>query len=162
VAVPGLAACVTATVIGTNLVTFTRHPHADERKKSAAVLVKLLLANRTSDVLPAHLKRLLSELLWKITEAESAKYETRYQSQGAIEGKGRLQHDHVYQRQKMIAALLEASPQEVDEILDAAVGCTVTVEEHHRLKAFDHEYGWERYRKAEVLVIDTASGERLV
>ena len=60
----------------------------------------------------------------------------------------------------MIAALEKAAPHEVDDILKDAIGCTVTVEEHTRLSKFDEEYGWERYRKAGISVIDTQTGER--
>jgi hypothetical protein len=62
----------------------------------------------------------------------------------------------------MIARLEKAPPNGVDEILDKAVGCSVTLEEHDLLKSFDDEYGWERYRKAGIIVIDTQTGERKV
>jgi hypothetical protein len=62
----------------------------------------------------------------------------------------------------MIALLIKARPDEVDRILQDAVGCTVTNEEHRLLKRFDGEYGWERYRKAGLTVIDTQTGERSV
>ena len=54
----------------------------------------------------------------------------------------------------MIAALEKAAPHEVDDILKDAIGCTVTVEEHTRLSKFDEEYGWERNRKAGIMVIN--------
>jgi hypothetical protein len=62
----------------------------------------------------------------------------------------------------MITALEKAAPHEVDDILKIAIGCTVTVEEHARLSKVDDEYGWDRYRKARVIVIDTQTGERLI
>ena len=120
-------------------------------------LVKLLLAHKDPLILRAHLRELLTTLLWKLTEADSSKYKTRYQSQAAIERSAgvKLRHEHVYQRAKMIDALLKAELEQMDEILGLAIGCTVTTEEHALLALFDSDYGWERYRKAGITVMDT-------
>jgi hypothetical protein len=137
---------------------FKLHPDAEERRRSAYMLTKMLLGNQ-SKVVSAHLDELLGILLWKITEAEATKYRTRYQSQDALRfrDKGNLRHDHVYQRSKMIEALKDAkSDLEIEEILDLAVGCTVTYDEHMHLNGFDDSYGWYRYRKAGITVIDTS------
>ena len=101
-------------------------------------------------------------LLWKITEAESPKHKTRFQSQGALGDRTRLRHEHVFQQKQMIAALEKAAPHEVDDLLKSAIGCTVTIEEHTLLSKFDEEYGWARYRKAGIVVIDTQTGERVI
>jgi hypothetical protein len=102
-------------------------------------------------------------LLWKLTEAEGGKYGTRFKSSGAAgcEDKKKLRHDHVFQRKRMVAALMKAAPDEVDKILETAVGCIVTVEEHDLLSSkFDKKCdGWERYRRAGIIVIDTQTGE---
>jgi len=142
---------------------FEPHPESEARKRSAATLIKYLLADKQPGVLPIHRRQLLGILLWKLTEAESFhKHKTRFQSERALSDKAQLRHDHVYQRGKMIAALEKATPDEVDDILKTAVGCTVTKEEHDRLSKFDEEYGWERYRKAGITVIDTRTGERVI
>jgi hypothetical protein len=137
--------------------TFVAHAKAPERRASAIQLVKVLLHRKDPLVLRAHLRELLTTLLWKLTEADSSKYKTRYQSRGAIERSAgvKLQHEHVYQRAKMIDALLQAEPNQIDEILGLAVGCTVTTEEAALLVQFDSDYGWERYRKAGITVLDT-------
>jgi hypothetical protein len=117
------------------------------------------------EVLPFHYRQLLSVLLWKITEAETSKYKTRFQSRGALDSCNkakRLRHEHVFQRSKMVAVLEKAAPHQVDDILKKAIGCTVTVEEHNRLSKFDEEYGWSRYRKAKIMVIDTQTGKRMI
>jgi hypothetical protein len=144
-------------------VTFKLHPKADERKRSAFKLIKLLLAENSPEILSEHRRELLDALLWKITEAEAAKYKTRFQSQSALDQptKGGLRHEHVFQKEKMLDLLIAAKPQEIDGILKNAIGCTVTVDEHARLHAFDREYGWERYRKAGITVIDTQTWERV-
>jgi hypothetical protein len=62
----------------------------------------------------------------------------------------------------MISALLKATPEQVDGILETAVGCTVTLYEHFRLHQFDEEDGWERYRRAGIAVTNTETGLRVV
>src|SRR6185437_8293124 len=85
---------------------FQPQPQSEERKRSAVALIKYLLAEKKPEVLAAHYRELLSVLLWKLTEAESLKYQTRFQSQGALNGtdKTKLRHEHVFQRSKMITA----------------------------------------------------------
>lgn len=148
-------------VAGRNLqLDFQSHPHSERRRNSATALLKLVLANKDApDVMEEHVGRLLGELVWKLTEADG-KYATKYKTTGAINcsDKSQLRHEHVYQRAKMIDALLNGQTHEVDGILNDAIGCTVTIDEHRRLENCDHEYGWERYRKAGLQVVDTATG----
>lgn len=141
---------------------FKPHPEADARKRSAVALVKYLLADpRNPDILSEHRRELIHRvLLYKISEAECCnKYETRFQSQEAWKcdrTKTELRHDHVYQRSKVIAELEKSKPDQIDDILNKVVGCTVTKEEHDHLTKFDKEYdGWVRYQKAGIVVIDT-------
>lgn len=143
---------------------FQPHRQATERRSSAASLIKLMLQNRDPSVLASHRNELLTILLWKLTEAESDhKHRTRFQSEGALACTERklLRHEHVFQRNKMIEELLQSEPTGLDNILANAIGCTVTVEEHKRLAAYEDEYGWERYRKARVIVVDTMTGTPL-
>jgi hypothetical protein len=142
---------------------FKPHPHAEARRRSAVALIKYLLAEKKPEVLSVHYREVIGILLWKITEAESPKHKTRFKSKGAMEcvDKAKLHHDHVFQRKRMIAALEKAAPHEIDDILNSAIGCTVTVEEHLLLSQFEEEYGWERYRKARIVVIDTLTGEQV-
>jgi hypothetical protein len=137
---------------------FTAHAEAAARKRSAVALTNILLAAKdTPEILPKHLNELLRILMWKLTQAESSTHRTRFQSQDALKfrDKGNLRHDHVFQCVKMRDMLL-AHPERADEILDIAVGCTVTLAEHEHLHDFDEEYGWERYRKAGIVVMDTS------
>ena len=145
-------------------IVFEPHPKSEARKRSAVTLIKYLLAARKPEVLSAHLVELLTVLLWKITEAESSKHKTRFQSQGALRcrDKAKLRHDHVFQRARMIAALKKAAPDNVDDILKTAIACTVTIKEHTRLSKFEVDYGWRRYRKAGIKVIDTQTGKRKI
>jgi hypothetical protein len=142
--------------------TFEARPEAENCRRSLTSLVKVLLANRKPDVLLAHYRAVIDTLLWKFTEADG-KFNTRFRTQGAMkcDDKRKLRHEHVYQRRKMIDELVKAKPEEVDSILKRAIGCTITDDEHDRLKSFDYEYGWKRYQKARLVVIDRKSGKKL-
>jgi hypothetical protein len=138
------------------------HPEAERRIKSATLMIKHILAGRSPDVLDAHIRELLDKMIWKITEADG-KNDTRYQSEVALSKPNgiRLQHGHVYQKKNMIDLLLRAKADEIDKILALACGCCVTEQEHVRLSQFNSDYGWERYRKAGIIVIDGFTGKRL-
>ena len=97
---------------------FTPHQVGETRRRSLAILVRLLLANRhVPNVLEKHIRDLLDTALWKYTEADG-KYSTRYQSVGALEcsDKGQLRHEHVYPRSVLIDALMK-TPEELDKVL---------------------------------------------
>jgi hypothetical protein len=142
---------------------FKPHHLGETRRRSLAALIRLLLANKDCpDILDKHIRDLLDTALWKYTEADG-KYNTRYQSSGALQcsDQSQLRHEHVYPRSKLIDALI-SKPEELDRILLNAIGCTVTNDEHRCLTAFDRKQaGWERYRQAEVAVIDTQIGQEL-
>jgi hypothetical protein len=72
----------------------------------------------------------------------------------------KLQHDPVFQCAMMVDLLL-AHPRDVDAILAAAVGCTVTDAEHVRLDTFRSLDGWERYERAGIEGIDMKTDEPL-
>jgi hypothetical protein len=138
---------------------YTTHLKGDERRASATRLIKLLLANNCP-ALSDHVEDMIDTLLWRITEADG-KQNLIYKSSGAIaalagRNKSKTIHEHVYQRRKMIDALIQAKPEAVDHILKDAIGCLVTVDEHERLRPFDREYGWDRYRRADIAVMDTS------
>jgi hypothetical protein len=103
--------------------TFKRHRDADRRIESARKLVKILLD--ATDLYPSHREEFIRLALWKVTEAEGTKYNTRYRSLASQHPGAEIQHEHVYERGKMKDALI-AEPGRVDEILDLAVGCVVT------------------------------------
>ena len=140
--------------------TYQRRPDADLRMASARKLVKMLLD--ADDLYPVHRKEFVRLALWKVTEAEGGKRRPRYRSRASCQSEMKLQHDHVYERAKMADDLI-ANPERMDEILDKAIGCLVTMEEHERLaKAGKNRpalQGWERYCAAGIEVIDGATGK---
>lgn len=135
---------------------FQRHPFAEERRRSAVVLIKTLLEE--PGLWPKHRREFLKIALFKLTEAEGvSKYKTRLRSEASLAASFSdrdLRHDHVFQRADMVEALMQAKPGDVDEIINRAVGCTVTKNEHRLLDQFKNSDGWERYRKANIVVID--------
>jgi hypothetical protein len=138
---------------------FERHPLAEGRLRSAVTLVKALL--QVPGLIAEHRREFLKLALWKVTEAESLnKYKTQLRSQAAYSSAPgtKLQHDHVFQRSRMVDVLLTAGPEAIDDILKSAVGCTITKDEHTRLSDFKHLDGWDRYRAAKIVVIDTETG----
>jgi hypothetical protein len=139
---------------------YRRHPLAEERLRSAAALVKGLL--QMPGLIPEHRREFLKLALWKVTEAEGrTKYRTKFRSQAALSGPPgtKFEHDHVFQRSLIVDSLLSASPDAVDTIIMSAVGCTITKQEHDRLKQFGHLDGWDRYRAAGIVIVDTETGE---
>ena len=138
-----------------------RHLRADERIRSTRNLVKSLRKMR--GITDSHRRTMLRHALFLLTEAEwTNKYKTRFCSKTALTAaKEKLRHDHVFPRAKMVDALLQSSADSVDDILNDAVGCTITIDEHALLNKFEDFDGWERYRKAGITVIDTATGKAL-
>ena len=103
-----------------------KHTEAD-MLESAITLVEATLA---LNILDAHKRDVINVILWKITEA-SGKYNTRFRSTGAHTApKGtKLQHEHVIPRKTLIDAIMQ-EPGRARELLQTAIGCTVTIDEH--------------------------------
>lgn len=120
-----------------------------------------------NDIMLNHKKRLLSEMIWKITQADGLTAEKRtnfakritYISESVKDrreaGNDSIKdfiHEHVYMREGLIKKLLD-NPKDTEKILENAIGCIVTKEEHsdlpHRIEEYD---GWERYKKAHIRV----------
>jgi hypothetical protein len=131
---------------------FKAHKHAEARRRSAVHLIKLLLQGDPA-ILRVHRAEAMSVALWKFTEADG-KHNTSYCSQQALAAtKAERIHEHVFQRALMINELLE-NPNDVDRILQQALGCLVTRQEHAFLENYKHLYGWERYSRAGITVVD--------
>lgn len=146
------------------------HREADARDATARKLVKLLLKSYDDFEYEPWVREFIKLGLWKVSEAEAGKYNTRYRSLRSLRKGARVQHDHVVERAKLadelVAAHRAADPERVDEILDRVIGCVVTKDEHRRLADISRLNpnldGWERYAAAGIVVIDTMTGERMV
>ena len=132
-------------------------PHRDRHRRidSAIAAIKAILP---IDLYPAHKRELLDVCIWKLTEADG-KHNTRYWSEGALNaGKPSWRHEHVFERNQLIAELLAG--EDVDRVCDRAVACVVTIDEHRALGAApDDVKGWDRYRSAGIRVFDAQAGE---
>lgn len=136
---------------------FKAHRDAEARRRSASHLIKLLLREDPA-ILRVHRAEAMSVALWKFTEADG-KHNTPYCSQRALAApKPEQIHEHVFQRALMIKELLE-NPKDVDKILQQAHGCLVTRQEHALLENYKHLYGWERYSRAGITVVDMRTQE---
>jgi hypothetical protein len=137
-----------------------RRPTESDILESAITLVEATLR---LDILDAHKRDVINGMLWKITEARG-KYTTRFRSARAcnINGTEKLQHEHVFPRKVLIAAIM-AEPARARELLQSAVACVVTVEEHRRLNEATRKdpqlRGWGRYSAAGITIIDTDKQE---
>lgn len=118
------------------------------------------------DLYPAHKRELLDICIWKITEVDG-KYKTRYRSIGALgeSTQGNLQHEHVFEKKKLITDLID-QPENYKTILDTAVACVVTKNEHKLLTAISREdktlHGWDRYQVANIAVYDLVTKQRVI
>lgn len=127
--------------------------HAEKRESIRQAVRQVLTMD---DVRQGDKRSLLDVLLWKWTGIEG-KYAIRYQSESVLAGEGPVRHEHVVERKKLIDKLL-AEPNKYLEILDSAVGCLVTLEEHKQLSRVDKSLeGWDRYKAAGIAYRDTGA-----
>jgi hypothetical protein len=128
------------------------HPEADAKRKAIVQLIETVMAAKGEAPLPYYKRKLLDTLLWKYTEADG-KYNTRHRSvaaNGCTSNDG-LRHDHVFTRKELIDQLMGAKSAQIPKILENAVGCVVTNDEHTKLSGSDKTLsGWERYRHAKI------------
>ncbi len=137
---------------------YERPADADERIERAITVIEALLPLKINERMK---KKFLSNCLWQITQAEGRnKHEIRFRSQGAINApRKELRHEHVTQRKAMVKALIDR-PGDARNIVAQAQGCVVTKDEHSLLNDVDKLIdGWERYRRAGVVVMDMQTSE---
>jgi hypothetical protein len=138
------------------LATALRSPYvakakAAAKRNSALTLVRLIL-NCGEDLLLAHKRKVLKDVVWIVTEADG-KHRTRYRSKRVVDTAEKnpnstelVQHEHVVGR-SLIADRLIQYPDQAKQILNSAVACIVMRDEHIRLN--DEVEGWRRYLEAE-------------
>jgi len=143
---------------GVILYEYTKHRDHAERIRSAYLAIKAIL---DLDLYKQHKRDLLDICIWKITEVDG-KDKTRYRSLEALNEKNsrNLQHEHVFEKSFLIDMLLD-NKDDYEHILEKAVACMVTKEEHERLTRISREYkgkidlqGWARYKMAKIRVYD--------
>jgi hypothetical protein len=133
---------------------YNRAAKAGEIIASAKRLAHLIVAS--DEILERHRKKMLSEVLWLISEADG-KYSTRYRSKEVVrlardepDSEENIQHEHVYPRKKVVERILDdraklrQEPALLDQMLDETVGCVVTATEHRKL--LDSLEGWAGYK----------------
>ena len=111
---------------------YQRSAKANDIVASAKHLARLVLASE--ELLHRHKKKILSEVLWFISEADG-KYTTRFRSAEVVRlareeptSLTRIQHEHVFPRKKVTERILKdsnrllACPSLLDDLLDETVG----------------------------------------
>ena len=143
---------------------YAANVNAGETVRSAKNLARLILAG--TDISDSHKKRILSEVLWMISNADG-KHKTRFRSREVVRlanddptSQQRIQHEHVFPREVVTEEILRcregllANPGRLNQMLDLTVGCIVTAQEHASLQ--NNLVGWARYhQRVEVLDMST-------
>lgn len=166
---PHMARATIATYRKHLIARYQRRTNAESVIASAKKLAHLLLSS--DELLPQHRKKMLKEVVWLITEADG-KYSTRYRSKEVVRLAEetptcdvKIQHEHVYPRAAIADEILARKdefsrhPNKLDQLLDEAVGCVVTIAEHREL--LKNQKGWKRYKNVAVLDMSTDPPKRV-
>jgi hypothetical protein len=141
---------------------YVERPDRGEVVNSAVRGIEVILQHQ-DELLDRHVNLLLSDLIWKISEADGGKYGCRYRSAEVLHSKTEqaIRHEHVVRR-KTLRIRLRADPSRAREIIRDAIACVVTKAEDDRLRAVDpSREGWARYHDAGITVIDMATDQSL-
>lgn len=141
---------------------YVRSPNAQGIIASARILAKIALA--TEEMRWQHRKKMLHDAIWYCTEADG-KWNTKYKSKVVLDlaqfepgSLVRINHEHVVTRKNLVNYMLEhrvgllEDVAELHRLLDTAVACIVTVDQHAELL---QGTGWERYANIEVYDTET-------
>jgi hypothetical protein len=131
-------------------------PSAVEIRQSALKLAQTIVA-LGDGVHRQHKCKLLRDVVWIVTEA-NGKYDTRYVSKAVYAGQGPIEHEHVFPIEGLVEEMLR-NPDNIDQVLDTAIACLVTKEEHNLLSKSGK--GWTRYRQSGIRVYDRLEGKWL-
>ncbi len=137
--------------------TFIENEKSLNVLRSAEEVIKCIICNEK--VLDKHKKGVISLMIWMVTE-RYGKYNTRYRSEKTKEmicwNRG-MRHEHINGRKGLICDMLK-NPKKISVILENAIACVVTKEEHEILNKIDKNKpnlkGWERYKEAKIKVYD--------
>jgi hypothetical protein len=158
----------------TRIYRYQPRPDAAERIRSAGVLIKglaLMLRAKLDVIVAEHRSGILSESIWKLTEAEtgsnvvpndlgSGKYGLRYCTESVWMNRnklrGDLHHEHVNPIRNLRNALLTCDMQDIDRIIEGKIiACVVDKDDHPRKQVqVDTLDGWKRYKDNSIRVVD--------
>jgi hypothetical protein len=136
------------------------------RFKSLCILVKAISKLKGVDI--AHKKHFIRKAIMMATET-NGKWHTRYISKtvylNAKHNKQlntKIQHEHVIPRINLTEEII-LNPNDSEAFMKNALGCIVSVDEHHKLKEGlnSGEDVWQRYRKAKIQVVDKLTGKNV-
>lgn len=128
---------------------YKEHKDHDRRIESAKTIINTLVS---LDIYFPHQKELISNALWKITEADG-KYKLRYWSEGSLSDiQSNWHHEHVHERKALVSRLL--SGEMIDDVIKDVIACIVTRDEHKKLNQSKSQ-GWARYLDMSIRVYDS-------
>jgi hypothetical protein len=107
-------------------------------------------------------RRLTHELFRWTGFGATGKTDIRYVSAGVRDHPGpvTVEHEHVYTLRSLKRRLVAG--EDIDDVLQDAIACLVTPDEHRRLRRYDRSAtGWERYDRAGIRVWDRVTGDWL-
>jgi len=109
-------------------------------------------------------KKMLVHAIWEIAMSGGS-FKGRYRSKGVLVPGVVIQRDHIYQKAGIVKRLL-ANPEQIETILSDVAHCVVTKAEHEQLTSYSKMNpdidGWERYRGAEIAVMDMLTGKQFI
>ena len=129
----------------------------EESKTIIKAVLKLNISNYMK-------RKVIGTMIWNITGA-NGKYELPFISVLAKENPNlKVNHEHIFRKKILVDEIL-LNPDNLENILENAVACVVTLEEHNRLNQADKENpkidGWERYNLAKIKVWDNINSKIL-
>lgn len=128
---------------------YKEHKDHHVRIESAKTIINALVS---LDLYSPHQKELISNALWKITEADG-KYKLRYWSEGSLSAtQSNWHHEHVCERKELVSRLLNGEM--IDDVIQDVIACVVTRDEHKKLTQ-SMKQGWARYMDVSIRVYDS-------
>lgn len=135
-------------------------PIAGDVRREAARWIRVILEDPTMPA-DARYRRLDAEL-WAYTEIKRSnpfKYNLRYRTLGVQNGPDdvKIHHEHVVPRRWLIHTLID-HPDQAFLVLSLSASCATTEAESKQLSANEASFGWARYARAGLIVIDGETG----
>lgn len=135
-------------------------PIAGDVRREAARWIGVILEDPTMPA-DARYRRLDAEL-WAYTEIKRSnpfKYNLRYRTLGVQNGPDdvKIHHEHVVPRRWLIHTLI-GHPDQASLVLSLSASCATTAAESKQLSTGEASFGWARYTRAELVVIDGTTG----
>jgi hypothetical protein len=132
---------------------------SDAEATIASAISAIRLVHGAPQLMEKHRKPIITQMLWKVTEATWGKHFIQYRSHDVMSSPRKLwRHEHVHPRARLVSQILAGREDAIDKLVrDKNVACLVTKDEAKRLDRRDRKAppldGWERYRACNIHVV---------